>query len=222
MLWAWERPERLRGLDPARVGVAWLAATIDLRGDRVEPRRRRQPLDVDDTAQLLPVVRIESSRLQPPTLNETQRAALTDAIEGVLAWARAPRLQLDFEAVRSERAFYRTLVEGLRARHGFTLALSVTALGSWCFDDGWVAELPVDEVVPMMYRLGPDAEALRRRLARDQRFPVPACNAAGYSTDEPLPERNPPGRRYYFHPRSWDVAAIAAALLGQYPEEIWR
>src|SRR5690349_23173068 len=44
ILWAWERPEALRFINPQEVGVAYLAATITISGDRVSIRPRLQPL----------------------------------------------------------------------------------------------------------------------------------------------------------------------------------
>src|SRR5215471_9488659 len=60
MLWAWERPEDLSFIDPRQIGVAFLAKTIYLNGDKVESRPRLQPLSVPDTTALVAVVRIES------------------------------------------------------------------------------------------------------------------------------------------------------------------
>src|SRR6266508_4606932 len=53
ILWAWERPERLDFIDVARVGVAFLAKTIYLRGDRVISRPRLQPLTLPPGARLV-------------------------------------------------------------------------------------------------------------------------------------------------------------------------
>ena len=44
ILWAWERPEDLRFINPQEIGVAFLAETIILRGDRAIIRPRLQPL----------------------------------------------------------------------------------------------------------------------------------------------------------------------------------
>jgi len=46
VLWAWERPERLRFVDPHTAGVAFLIRTISWRGGEVESRPRVQPLEV--------------------------------------------------------------------------------------------------------------------------------------------------------------------------------
>ncbi len=67
MLWAWERPEDLRGLDES-IGVAFLSQTITLGGDRVSVQPRRQPLRVAPEARLMAVTRIEIAFHSPALL----------------------------------------------------------------------------------------------------------------------------------------------------------
>ena len=65
MLWAWERPEDLRFLDPQAAGVAFLAGTITIDHGRAVLKPRLQPLWVVRGTKLMAVVRVES-RGQPP------------------------------------------------------------------------------------------------------------------------------------------------------------
>ena len=76
ILWAWERPEDLQFLDPERFGVAFLAQTLELQGDEVVFRPRRQPLKVGPEIKLIAVTRIESRKTtgKPASLNSDQRA----------------------------------------------------------------------------------------------------------------------------------------------------
>src|SRR5437667_1977445 len=74
ILWAWERPERLSFINPKKVGVAFLAQTLYLRGDTVTVRFRLQPLEVPPQTFLIAVVRIESDRLERPLLSSSQRS----------------------------------------------------------------------------------------------------------------------------------------------------
>lgn len=213
MLWAWERPEDLRFLDPQRAGVAFLAAELHLRGDEVAVRPRMQPLRVAEGAALVAVIRIESDPRQPPTLSPAQRRETLRAIE---ASARRPGLaavQVDFDAVVSERPFYRALLGDLRGALPASLPISITALSSWCLGDRWLDGLPVDEAVPMLFRMGPDRSQVLARLARGGDFRAELCRQSlGLSTDEPLAQL-PPGRRIYlFHPRAWDEASALAAI----------
>src|SRR5262249_8979317 len=86
MLWAWERPEDLRSISSAKIGVAFLARTIELGSPPassaltnkeasgeiwfgrdsaaslgVTLRPRRQPLRVGKEAALMAVVRLETA-----------------------------------------------------------------------------------------------------------------------------------------------------------------
>src|SRR6266404_5808893 len=88
VLWAWERPEDLRFIDPQRVGVAFLAKTLRLQGDTVVVRPRLQSLAVPPGTTLMAVARIESarvvvvqaSRLRPPALSPDQHARIVSEI----------------------------------------------------------------------------------------------------------------------------------------------
>lgn len=223
MLWAWERPEDLRpigelpgGPQAGRIGVAPLVATITLRSDEVDVRPRHQPLRLPPGVALLPVVRIEADRAAPPLLDDSQRDRVVTALVEVAARSGRdgpPRLQIDFEATASQRAFYRSLLGQLRDRLGPRVPLGITALASWCLGDGWLAGLPVDEVVPMVYRLGPRASEVDEQLRRRGDFAAADCHrAVGLSLDEPahLPPAFPEGRRFFlFNPRPWTASRIA-------------
>lgn len=213
-LWAWERPERLGFIDPARVGVAFHAVTFRLsaRGD-VVPQRRRQPLQVPPGTSLTVVMRIEVER--GTALGDTQRSELQRLITGQAAQQGARSVQMDFDARVSERPFYRALLNDVRAALPSGTRLSMTALASWCLYDDWLAGLPVDEVVPMVFRMGADRAAVRSELARQGDFLNPRCRqSVGFVTDEPVPAL-PAGRRvYWFNTRSWSVQDVEH-LLGE-------
>lgn len=80
ILWAWERPENLTFIDPADVGVAFLARTIYLRGSQVIVRPRLQPLRVPPRTSLLAVVRIETDISRPVDWSQSQRQKTVDAV----------------------------------------------------------------------------------------------------------------------------------------------
>ena len=62
--------------------------------------------------------------------------------------------------------------------------LSMTALASWCDTEDWLEQAPVDEVVPMLFRMTVGGEALRKRLAAGGDFRNPRCRAAlGIATE---------------------------------------
>jgi len=200
VLWAWERPEDLRFIDPGEVGVAFLAATVYLRGAEVIVRPRLQPLQVSDGTALMAVVRVESDR--------PQSSALANTVEAVAQAGRLHRVsavQVDFDARLSERPFYRRLLGDLRRRLPESQALSITALVSWCLDDDWLSGLPIDEAVPMLFRLGPGPH--------QGEFRSPVCRGSvGISTDETVLPAPSGGRLYVFHPRAWSPEAFERML----------
>ncbi len=219
ILWAWERPEKLDYLDPQKTGVAFLAKTIYLRADGVVSRPRLQPLAVPNGATLIAVARIESARVessrveshQPeaPTLSARQ---LKDAVAEIAELGSLPNVvmvQVDFDATTTERSFYRSLLNELRARLPRSTLLSITALASWCKGDNWLEDLPVDEAVPMLFRMGVERRQFLSQLAAGERFAaVPCQGSAGISTDEPIEQLPPVQRVYVFNPRSWSPEEV--------------
>jgi hypothetical protein len=211
-LWAWERPERLDFIDPAKVGVAWHAVTFQLTtGGDVVPQPRRQPLEVPPGTSLMAVMRIEVAH--GTVLGEAQRSRLVRLVTEQLQRHGARTVQIDFDARVSERPFYRELLHALRAALPAGTGLSMTALASWCLHDDWLEGLPVDEVVPMVFRMGADRAAVRAELARRGDFLSPRCRrSVGFVTDEPVPAL-PAGRRvYWFSPRSWSARDLERVL----------
>jgi hypothetical protein len=212
-LWAWERQEDLRFLEGHDVGVAFLASTLRLEGSRVVEFPRRQPLRVAAETELTAVVRLEADENAP--LDESQRSHV---IVRIVAAAKAPgvrRVQVDFDASRSQRHGYACLLRELRASLPSGMSLSMTALASWCMFDPWIdeARLPVDEVVPMVFAMGRGGADLRRRLSSEGDFRVRACRSAvGFATWEPTHDL-PPGRSvYWFHDEAWTATSFRHAL----------
>lgn len=205
ILWAWERPERLDFINPQQTGVAFLARTLYLRGETVVVRPRLQPLRVPDGTTLIAVARIESDRTDTPTLSSQQRAQAVAAIAGLVDRSGVRAIQIDFDAVVSERDFYRQLLFDLRRRMPAAMPLSITALASWCMDDNWLDGLPVDEAIPMLFRMGVDERQVRHHLDAGEDFRPPLCRSSyGLATDETAPRRLMRTRRLYlFHTRSW-------------------
>jgi hypothetical protein len=203
-LWAWERPEHLDFIDPAREGVAFHAVTFEVSGDTVTPYRRRQPLVVPPGTYRMAVMRIEVARGTVP--GDAHHARLVQLITEQVRRQAPDAVQVDYDARVSERPFYRALLRELRAALPVGHRLSMTALASWCLDDEWLDGLPVDEVVPMVFRMGADAVLVRSELARRGDFDGAQCRqSVGLVTDEPVPAL-PSGRRtYWFNPRSWSA-----------------
>ncbi len=209
MLWAWERPEDLRFLDPQKTGVAFLEKTVTLRGDKVVVRPRLQPLKLPEGTKTIAVVRIETDRMDLPSLSATQ---LSQTVREIRDSSGSSVVQIDFDATVSERNFYRSLLETLRRELPASTRLSITALASWCAGDDWLSDLPIDEAVPMLFRLGVEQRQFQRRLETRRPFESRMCrNSAGVSTDELV---NTPAvdRLYIFSPKPWSKSSFAAAL----------
>jgi len=212
MLWAWERPENLDFIDPRKVGVAFLAKTVYLRGDSVVARPRLQPLKVPNDTKLVAVIRIESARAELPHLTTSQVETTAEEIATSAQMPNISGIQIDFDATLSERNFYRQLLLIVRARLPVSMPLSMTALASWCDGDNWLSDLAVDEAVPMLFRLGTERRQFVSHLQSGEKFRAPSCQGAtGVSTDEPLPI--PPVERIYiFSPKSWSQISLSDAM----------
>jgi len=204
-LWAWERPEDLRFLENSGIGVAYLSGTLQFASGKMRVLPRMQPMRVAADTRLIAVVRMEAEGQIPETL-------VTGAASAIQTLTRRPRvesIQIDFDAVVSQRPFYRALVERLAESD----KPAITALASWCFDDTWIKGLPISDAIPMLFQMGPDTRVIRRMLADGRDFSVPECrNSLGIGTDEALP-RIPSGRRIYlFHPRAWTSGELRDIL----------
>lgn len=214
VLWAWERAEDLRflaSLPAGSIGVAYLHASVVLHGPSVVVHRRAASLQVPADTWQLPVVHIEADRALLPILQEGQRKELLRVLLVESARAGSGRLQIDFEAKPSQRAFYRQLLGELRSELGPRFPLSITALASWCLGDRWMADVPVDEIVPMFYRLGEGAPRLRAELRRGTDLAAECRHAFGLITDEPMIPPPSPRRLYLFSPAPWTQASLSWA-----------
>jgi hypothetical protein len=211
VLWAWERPEDLRFLDPTKVGVAFLAATVRLGPKGASYRPRMQPLQVAQETSLVAVVRIETAAgaaLDPETARRVAgEIARAGRLPGVVA------LQVDFDATTSQRSFYRKLLVELRQQLPSSIPISITALTSWCIGDPWMSGLPIDEAVPMLFRMGVGQAEVTNWMRSGHDFREAACRTSlGVSLDEPWPEL-PSGRRTYaFSPSPWTERALQKLL----------
>ena len=199
-LWAWERPENIPFLNPDAAGVAFLARTVSWRNGAIDSRPRMQPLRVPPRTALMAVVRLESQGGPLPDAAAIAQEAAKAALD-------VKALQIDFDARRSERAWYREVLERLRADLPAGLPLEITALTSWCQGDRWTSGLPVVDAVPMLFRMGPgegyDGGDFRNPMCR---------SSVGVSTDE-LPRAIPRGRRLFvFNPRPWTEEAYRGAI----------
>lgn len=200
MLWVWERPDDLRSLDPD-VGVAFLAQTVTIDAHGVRVDGRRQPLRVAEAARVVAVTRIESAPGWTPAADAGMIRAVAGLVANTASLPRVRAVQLDFDARASERGFYRALVREVRAAVEPGIGLSITALASWCAGDDWLAGLPIDEAVPMLFQMGPE-HGPYRAIAQSRAAAAPACRGAvGVSLAEPLTTHRAGRRLYVFNPQ---------------------
>ncbi len=209
VLWAWERAEVLDAVPPS-FGVAAVVGFIRLEGGTVAVARgRRFPLVLRDGAPPpTAVVHIEIDQTQPLLWTQALRAEVVGATLAFMQPFAAA--QVDMEVRGSQHGALLDVLRGVRAGRPAGTELSMTALASWCDTEHWLAAAPVDEIVPMLFRMGSGGARLRDKLADGGDFDEPRCRTAlGISTDTPV--TIPPGRRVYvFNPRPWDAAAVTA------------
>ncbi len=200
-LWTWERREDLGGIDAASTAVASLDRTVFLWGGSIHTGLQRNGLRLprDPRLRRMTVVRVET---HAPVLTEATAEAMSEALLRSLREGRGTSaLQIDFDARRSERAWYRAMLNDVRAGMPAEMPLSITALASWCSGDRWMAGLPIDEAVPMFFRMEP---GVRGQNDPEVTIREPLCaGAIGLSTHEPWPKLTRGERVYLFADGGW-------------------
>jgi hypothetical protein len=207
MLWAWEVPEDFTTLDPSKTGVAFLSREV-LLDDSLHVRPRMQPLHLASNTWLMAVVRIETSSTFKSTAETI--AATAAAIAEVSQQPNVRAVQVDFDATASQRDFYAAVLRQLRRDLPPQMPLSITALVSWCGDYSWLHSLPVDEGVPMFFRMGGPAATRATRPRDTNVITEPLCSTSvGIATDEVFPAIHSGQRVYVFRPGAWTAEDLA-------------
>ncbi len=213
ILWAWERPEDLRFIDTKQYGVAFLAQTITLETDNVLPKPRRQPLELALGTYIIAVTRIETKKgsSERPTFTPEVAARVANLIKNTLDLSNVKGVQIDFDAVVSERSFYRSMMNELKKQLPPETPLTMTSLASWCTGDAWFNDFPVDEAVPMAFQMGADDEKIKNYLRNGNDWNEPLCRGShGISLEEGRFEGMKEGRRIYFFKNSpWTKSDMA-------------
>ncbi len=210
-------------LQAQRIGVAVLDTTVLLRDGSATVRRRQQPLrlppdwyaagSLQPKAPVVTIVHIDMARApHKPALNERQKQTIVRAIAAAAKRSPSQVVQLDFDVAHSQKPFLADVVQRSRAALPDNVALSITAQASWCVGDAWLADLPVDEVVPMAFRMGGEAKRTQEILINDGRFPRPECQPSlGLSLDEqPWPDKLRSQRLYLFNRAAWSATPMAS------------
>ncbi len=219
VLWAWHGAHDLRFLSErsaqARpVSVAYLARRLVVTGQGVRPQIRSAPLKFGAGTRRTAVVRIE---LEGEVSAKSLRESLPTLIQHLNIAAKeegAEALQIDFDAPSRLRPQYRELLRAIRKEIPAGMRLEMTALASWCLDDRWIGTGIVDAVVPMLFEMGRDSVALRKRLSASSVL-APECRAnTGISTTDVLPPIGAPERIFVFSPGPWTQVRLDAVLEG--------
>jgi uncharacterized protein DUF3142 len=205
-LWAWESRQDLRNVSTEQYAIAYLDRTVFI-ADQIETVPRRQPLLIPQDARVIAVVRIEApqarAKLDAPELAEKVANQIVEASRR----KQVSALQIDFDATRSQRSFYRKVIEETRRRMPAKMPLSITALASWCSRPSWLEGLPVDEAVPMLFRMGGDSRFAKQPGWTYEPTALQCSTSVGVSTDEAWPAITNK-RIYVFHPRAWSPVAL--------------
>lgn len=201
ILWAWERPEDLRFAPPG-TEIAVQTGFVDISGAGFIAHGRSHPL-LTSHPPATALVHVQIDPARPVAWTPALRERVAAAVLHYAAAVPAARVQVDFEVRASERQILLDLLADVRRGLPRGTLLSMTALASWCDGEAWLDAAPVDEIVPMLFRMR-GGEALKNRLAAGGDFRNPRCRAAlGIASDSPI-RSAPPGRRVYlFSPASW-------------------
>jgi hypothetical protein len=116
VLWAWDRDDDLSFIDIRDTAVAYLAATVILRGETVLLTPRHHPLAPPQGTRLIAVAHVEVDRYEPPVMSDAQALAFAETLAALRAIRPGEFLQIDFEATASQRAFFVQAVAALRER----------------------------------------------------------------------------------------------------------
>jgi hypothetical protein len=210
VLYALDRPEKLPFLDPNSSEVAVLRGTISISETGILAQPRRVYVDAPQGTKFITLVKIDAGRFDGyvPTGNDIDRSM--NAIKEWAAQAESTSLEIDFDAGTAQRPFYRTLLKNLRSAFQ---RLTIGAPASWCTSDPWVKDLPVDEVIPTLFRMGPKGGAVMDNLTGAGDFTPDICKGHySISADEKLSFRPPVRRLYAFNPQSWDEKTYRSLL----------
>jgi hypothetical protein len=187
--------------------VAVLAAHVHLTGSELRRRARQDSPRLAAGTQVTPVVHVELSVVRPPVLDAAARDAILHDVLRAARGSTSGWVQLDMEARPSHRTFYLELVRELRHQLPPDIKLSVTALAWWCRSHEWLDNIAADEVVPMVFRMGRETDAIRATWEQQPGKLHPRCRAGaiGTATSEPLAGDVMArySREYVFDRRSW-------------------
>lgn len=207
--WVWEYPTDLRFMQSGST-IAYYAGSITLSSDsQALFIPRRQPLFPPKNPKTIPVIRIENVQPGSYLSDENMMQISRTILSACMRDTNAIGCQIDFDAVESEHAFYASVINSVREGLSNHQKLSLTALVSWCYPNGWLDSLGV-KAIPMFFRMGPEAQGIRDGHVPANFLQASVCrDTLGVALDEPLPSSSLRRGRdtiYVFAPQGWTKA----------------
>jgi hypothetical protein len=205
IIWAWERPENLLFLNDEKIEVAFFAGSIIFSNSEVNIKPRLQPLSVKPGTPMIPVIRIDNLN-ENTQLNNGQISKALEFIIKTCSQDKISGCQIDFDAKNSEINLYQNLIIRVKSEIPKSVPLSITALVSWCDNNSWLDSLPIEEAVPMFFRLGLDEYLIKSDSVGESFMKAKNCQkSVGISVDEDLPRAKYLKNRtiYIFNPEPW-------------------
>jgi len=214
VLWVWERPENLYFMKDEPVAYAYLAGTATKTDNDLSFYFRQQPLRIPDGSTTIATVRIEDKTREATFIDSDIEEITNFIVKSCTDNLKNISCQIDFDAGQSQIEFYKKLITAVRKKLPTEIELSLTSLVSWCTgNDSWFDDLPIDEIVPMFFRLGTDSSLYWQKIKDGKLKLDPICQKSiGVSTDELLP-----GKSYlkgkniyifnnqYWNKSNWDI-----------------
>lgn len=215
VLWVWERPENLYFMKRENVTYAYLAGSVTKTDNDLVFYSRRQPLRIPDNSKTIAVVRIEDKSNEKLLIDSDIEQIGNFVVKSCKELKGNISCQIDFDATQSQIDFYKRLLVFIRIKLPINIKLSITSLVSWCTtnEKPWFADSPIDEIIPMFFRLGLDANTYWNKITQETLILNQACQKSiGISTDEELP-----GKVYlkdkiiyifnnqYWNKSNWDI-----------------
>jgi len=207
ILWVWERPEDMSRFDVRENAFAVLYGTVESDGSETRVIQRRNGVKLPPDGCVLPVIHV---RAKPglPLQREPLVYGILEAVDSIRKVTKVEGLQLDFDVTSSQMEQYREILLLLRSelmRREIPF-LSVTALVWNCSKGNWGVDLPVDEIVPMYFAMGPAIRDLERSILKRGILISERCQESVGLTSPP-PALFPKARQryYFFSYRPWSL-----------------
>lgn len=191
VLWVWERPENLYFIKNQNVSYAYLSGTITKTNTGLVTYPRQQPLRIPDNSKTQAVVRIEDIS-KGGELTDMDITPISDFVVRFCTKLKGNiACQIDFDAGQLQLEFYKRLLTSVRNSLPREIKLSITSLLSWCtVDRPWFADSQLDDITPMFFQLGREANIYWRKIANGELELNSLCQKSiGISTSGQIPNK---------------------------------